>query len=53
VIFTTSSTPIARNIIIPPTEKFVNVEVISNKAVYEPQEKGKFTIKTTTTKGNP
>jgi uncharacterized protein YfaS (alpha-2-macroglobulin family) len=42
-----------KNIIIPPTEKFVNVAVTSNKAVYEPQEKGTFTIKTTDDKGKP
>ena len=42
-----------KNIIIPPTEKFVTIEVTSNKAVYEPQEKGTFTIKTTDDKGKP
>ena len=42
-----------KNIIIPPIEKFVTIEVTSNKAVYEPQEKGTFTIKTTDDKGKP
>jgi hypothetical protein len=42
-----------KNIIIPPTEKFITIEVTSNKAVYEPQEKGTFTIKTTDDKGKP
>ncbi len=53
VIFNDELYTDSKNIIIPPTEKFVNVEVISNKAVYEPQEKGKFTIKTTDDKGKP
>ncbi len=43
----------SKNIIIPPTEKFINVEVTSNKATYEPQEKGTFTIKTTDSTGKP
>jgi alpha-2-macroglobulin len=43
----------SKNIIIPPTEKFVNIEVTSNKPAYEPQEKGTFTIKTTDDKGKP
>ncbi len=43
----------SKNIIIPPTDKFVNVAVTSDKAVYEPQEKGTFTIKTTDAKGKP
>jgi alpha-2-macroglobulin len=42
-----------KNIIVPPTEKFVNVKLTSNKAVYEPQEKGTFTVTTTDDKGKP
>jgi hypothetical protein len=42
-----------KNIIIPPTEKFIAIEVSSDKATYEPQEKGTFTIKTTDDKGRP
>jgi hypothetical protein len=43
----------SKNVIIPPTDKFINVAVTSDKAVYEPQEKGTFTIKTTDNKGKP
>lgn len=40
-------------IIVPPEDKLLNVKVLSDKAVYQPQEEGAFEIEVTDGKGKP
>ncbi len=40
-------------IIIPPKEKFLNIKIISDKEVYQPQEEGVVGIEVTDNEGNP
>ena len=40
-------------LIVPPDDKFLNVKVISDKDVYEPQEEGKYIIEVTDKDGKP
>ncbi len=42
-----------KRVVIPPEHKFINIEIISDKEVYEPQEEGTFKIKTTDSRGKP
>lgn len=43
----------ALQIIVPPDDKFLNVKVTSDKAVYQPQEDGTFDIEVTDRNGKP
>ena len=43
----------ALQIIVPPDDKFLNVKVTSDKAVYQPQEDGTFDIEVTDRDGKP
>jgi len=43
----------ALQIIVPPDDKFLNVKVTSDKAVYQPQEDGTFEIEVTDRNGKP
>ncbi|HYD18585.1 MAG TPA: MG2 domain-containing protein [Patescibacteria group bacterium] len=38
-------------LIVPPADKFLNVKITSDKAVYQPQEEGKFDIEVTDNAG--
>ncbi|MFH1157332.1 MAG: MG2 domain-containing protein [Pseudomonadota bacterium] len=40
-------------VIVPPAEKFLNVKVTSDKAVYQPQEEGVFDVEVTDKEGKP
>ncbi len=40
-------------VIVPPADKFLNVKVTSDKAVYQPQEDGTFDIEVTDKDGKP
>ncbi len=42
-----------KDIIVPPTDKFLKVRIITDKETYGPQEIGKFTIETLNEKGEP
>lgn len=39
--------------IVPPSDKFLNVKVTSDKAVYQPQEEGTFDVEVTDKHGKP
>jgi len=41
------------NLMVIPEEKFLNVEITSDKEIYRPQEEAEFTVKTTDFRGNP
>jgi hypothetical protein len=41
------------NLLVIPEEKFLNVEVTSDREIYHPQEEAEFIIKTTDFQGNP
>ncbi len=40
-------------VIVPPSDKFLNVKVASDKAVYQPQEEGTFDLEVTDKDGKP
>ncbi len=40
-------------VIVPPSDKFLNVKLISDKAVYQPQEEGTFDVEVTDKDGKP
>lgn len=40
-------------VIVPPSDKFLNVKVTSDKAVYQPQEEGTFDVEVTDKDGKP
>ncbi|MBU1086185.1 MAG: alpha-2-macroglobulin [Candidatus Omnitrophica bacterium] len=43
----------SKQVVVPPVEHFIDVEVTADKEQYLPQESGKFWIKTKNYKGNP
>ncbi|HOY63242.1 MAG TPA: MG2 domain-containing protein [bacterium] len=42
-----------RNIVCPPTEKFLDLKIISDKAVYKPGERARVTVEARDRDGNP
>ncbi|MBN2518400.1 MAG: hypothetical protein JXB14_06130 [Candidatus Altiarchaeota archaeon] len=55
VIIVNEKTQYTQNavLVVQPGKKFLNVEIISDKEVYEPRENAVFTIKTTDNNGDP
>ncbi len=43
----------SKSVMVIPEEKFLNVEVITDKPTYKPKEEGTMTVKVTDNKGNP
>lgn len=43
----------SKQVVVPPTKHFLNVEVAADRPQYQPREEGTFTVKTTDHEGKP